>query len=769
MPVNEDNYKENYLSFSLTADNCGEEPIHRPIVIHNHGAILAWDKDNPNIPVFISDNITSVSPKFKVEEYFNLFSKDWMVKDMYHAFEEMEDPFSWNSIDPVPIHIEGKPWNIIRHIHGNTRFIELEPVYSEKNLLGRKLSSFHEIRMVTEPLQYIDNIPELFRVFTEKYRQVTGYDRVMIYRFDEDFHGSVEGESKKDEIESFFGLHYPATDIPPVARELFLKNRSRIIPDVNAKTSKVIFNPKVKKPMDYLDLTYTQLRGTSPIHIEYLQNMQVQATYTLALIIDNKLWGLIACHHYSPFFLNYETRKTGELIADNLCRRISEIQFAKEQKKRIRFRKKEEDFNKHLVSSWEVLLQLINNKIDLVDLLEVDGAAIITSSLGIYHQGLAPEKDTLLKIYGCFEKNPDLFENDVCITKDIRSLLENKINLKDLSEEIGGAAIIQLKELDNCMIVWFKKSERTIHEWAGDPRRPYEINYSKNGDIRLSPRKSFEKWKNEVNFKCSPWDIVSVEMIKRIKDIIIKRNRDWNPFQSEHYKRELEQITYTASHDLQEPLRTIDNYLMLIDEELEVKDSSFNEYLDKTRSSAKRMSKLIDQMLVYSKVGSSGRMRENTDINIVINQIKEDFNLKIDELKAVINCKELPIIYCDPIDIKKLFQNLISNSLKYSKANIPPLIEIYAEETSSGWMFSVTDNGIGIDKKNFEKVFSLFQRLHHQDDIPGTGIGLPTCRKIVESMNGRIWLTSEVGVGSTFWFTLKSEQLNHKLKNKKYV
>ncbi len=762
MPVTQKAYRENYLHFKLTSENCGEEPINRPYVIHNHGAIIAWDSKKPDIPVFMSENIIDVFDEIKLEDLWTKSPADWMGEELYGIYAEMDDPFTWDSIDPIPIMIHNKSWNVIRHIFNNTRFIEFEPVKSDENLFGRKLSSFHEIRMVTEPFQYIKELSELLDVFAKKYRKVTGYDRVMVYRFDDDFHGSIVGESKKEALEPFFGLHYPASDIPPLARALFLKNRSRIIPDVHADLSKLTFNPNKEDSHHHLDLSCTQLRGTSPIHIEYLKNMGVGATYTSALIINNKLWGLIACHHYSPFFINYETRKTGELIADNLCRRISEILFEEEQTKRERLRKKEENFNNDLVSSWEVVLQLINNKIDLIDLLETDGAAVVTSSIGVHIQGNTPGKDTLLKIYKWLEQHSEVFEDDICLTTDLREILKNDPEFIDLPEDIGGAAIIRLIELDNCMLMWFNKSQRAMYDWAGDPNQPYEIDYNKDGSIRLSPRKSFERWKKMVNYKSIPWDKVSTEMLLRIKDVILKKNRDWNPFKSEHYKRELQQITYTASHDLQEPLRTIDNYLMLLSDELEDKNEVFVDYLSKTRNSAKRMKELVNQMLIYSKIGSS-EFRTNVDLNKIVKQVEEDLSLKIQELGATIFYQELPIIYANEISIKQLIQNLISNALKYRKEDIPIFVEIGAKQTDAGWVFSVKDNGIGIEKKSFEKIFSLFQRLHHQDSIPGTGIGLSICRKIVESMGGKMWVTSEIGKGSTFWFSLKSKEVNNKL------
>ncbi len=219
--------------------------------------------------------------------------------------------------------------------------------------------------------------------------------------------------------------------------------------------------------------------------------------------------------------------------------------------------------------------------------------------------------------------------------------------------------------------------------------------------------------------------------------------------------QELEQFAYVASHDLQEPLRMIASFNQLLAEEYKDKlDAEANSYINFAVDGAKRMQNLISDLLEYSRVGRLDQGIKPIDCNEIFNHAITNLRGAIQESSAtVVKEDPLPTINGNELRITQLFQNLIGNAIKY-RGEVPPKIHIKAETQGDNWLFSIKDNGIGIDPKHAERIFQIFQRLHARDKYSGTGIGLALCKKIVENHQGKIWVESEEGKGATFYFSI---------------
>ncbi len=244
-----------------------------------------------------------------------------------------------------------------------------------------------------------------------------------------------------------------------------------------------------------------------------------------------------------------------------------------------------------------------------------------------------------------------------------------------------------------------------------------------------------------------------------IRDITERREAEARQHEyAENLKQkntELEQFAYVASHDLQEPLRTVSGFVELLKRHYsDQADESVTKYINYITDASDRMRRLVQDLLDYSRLGRQ-RILEPIDCNLVVEEVLTDLTMSIEECQAVINIDRLPVISGYATEMKQLFQNLLSNSLKFRKSGEPPVISISVIPKEEHWQFNVTDNGIGIEEKYWERIFIIFQRLHTKTEYEGTGIGLAHCKKITELHNGKIWVDSMADKGSIFYFTIK--------------
>jgi len=241
------------------------------------------------------------------------------------------------------------------------------------------------------------------------------------------------------------------------------------------------------------------------------------------------------------------------------------------------------------------------------------------------------------------------------------------------------------------------------------------------------------------------------EVIERMRAEAVLKERSQELARS---NAELERFAYVASHDLQEPLRMVSSYLQLIASRYQDKlDADANQFIEFAVEGAKRMRMLIRDLLDYSQVDTRAKPFAPVDCEAVFKTVLKNLQVKIQENAAQISCAPLPGVIGDATQLAQLFQNLIDNAIKFQCAQAP-VIHIGVEEKNGYWQFSVEDNGIGIDPEYFDRLFILFQRLHGRAAYPGTGMGLAICKKIVERHGGAIWIKSQAGSGSTFFFTL---------------
>lgn len=285
--------------------------------------------------------------------------------------------------------------------------------------------------------------------------------------------------------------------------------------------------------------------------------------------------------------------------------------------------------------------------------------------------------------------------------------------------------------------------------YTGSDREAADINHTLEQILDVENREQILRDKNRELQHMNERLRDEISMRKQTEEMLLRTMKDL-----ERSNEELQQFAYVASHDLQEPIRMVSTYTKLLERELKDHlDERTRGFMFFVTDGAKRMHSLIQDLLTFSRVTSRKEKFEKVDLSIILTEILHDFQVAIADHKAEIYYRDLPVLKAAPFQIRQLFQNIIQNAIKFSGEN-NPVIRIAAENNGEEWLFSISDNGIGIDKEYHEKIFIIFQRLYEKERYPGTGIGLAVCKKIVELHGGRIWVDSEPGRGSTFYFTI---------------
>lgn len=307
-------------------------------------------------------------------------------------------------------------------------------------------------------------------------------------------------------------------------------------------------------------------------------------------------------------------------------------------------------------------------------------------------------------------------------------------------------------------------------EHGNEPMTPCMIEFMQQIQVRakivVPILTSNDLWGLLITHQCSgprQWTEFEIELLQQLADQIGIALTQAQLLEQETLQRqelarsnaELQRFAYVASHDLQEPLRMVTSYLQLLEHRYRDRlDADAHDFIAYAVDGANRMKQLITDLLAYSRIGTHGKPFGYIDCQAILKQAIANLKVAIEEAQAVVTYDSLPQLQADATQLTQLFQNLISNAIKF-RGDRPPSVHISAEPQEEGWLFSVRDNGIGIEAEYAEKIFVIFQRLHHRTEYPGTGLGLAICKKIVERHGGSIWIESEPKRGSTFWFTLR--------------
>lgn len=608
--------------------NCESEPIHIPGSIQPHGFLLGIRKGSSRIEFCSANSADFIA--LKPEQILGKNIQDIFPEEQASGFARHAGAEHIDPAQPFVFSLDGVSFNTTVHQSGGNVIMELEP-FPDGTLQLPNL--YTQTRNFVSIMEKSSGLLDLCQEIADETRAITGYDRVMIYRFDPEYNGEVIAESKREDLVSFANQKYPHTDIPAQARELYIRNPLRMIADINYTPVPLLtIDDSPEKGNHSLDLSLSVLRSVSPIHIEYLKNMGIGATLTISLLQNNKLWGLIACHHYSPKILPHYTRLSALLQGHFLTSQIAVREVAEE------FNIGEE-VDKALVESLTILHETDNfmeacHKSDsLLKLANATGVAIFYDGT-LYTNGQVPAEQELLKLFKFLSKAyPNKsFETD--------KLLDIYPDGSNLSKYAAGIIYHSMVSGEPDGILWMRQEKVETINWAGNPDKAVLQN---EDGFRLSPRKSFERWMEIVKDKSSPWrksevnaaSSFSYALQKHINYRVIRAQEDQNRSLNEELRlanRELANLNWISTHDLKEPLRKIQIFASKVldredpDLSAQVKDS-----VERMRFAAEKMQLLIEDILTYSKAGSMEKVFVPTDLNEVLQNVLSELRDNIEE------------------------------------------------------------------------------------------------------------------------------------------
>lgn len=653
----------------------------------------------------------------------------------------------------LPITLRGRAFDGILHrVHG-LLILELEPTLGPRGELDapegfQSLASRYVYR-----LQEVQTFEDLWPTLATSLAELTGFDRVMIYRFDEnDGSGVVIAEHKQPDQEPFLGLHYPASDIPQQARRLYIRNRLRLIGDAAYRPSPIIptDNPLTGQP---LDLSDSVLRSVSPIHCEYLRNMGVHASMSVSLIKEEQLWGLIACHHRAPLFVPYPVRMLCHFLGDIVSWTLGSRLAYAESGERARTDGMLGQLTRKLATEPVLAKALVQGPASALDLIDAGGFALAYEGT-ITTGGVTPPREEIEKLILWLEA---AMTGTVFATHALPAAYPPALAFK---AEASGLLAVAVSRAQRVFLLWFRPE--AVHEvhWAGNPTKA-----AVPGTERLSPRGSFELWKQtveETSRRWAAWEIDAALGLRSVTaTLVLQRVAELFHLNVE-LRRAVESrddFLSMASHELRTPTTTLRLQFEGLRRRVErgpIEPAQILERLVKSERQVDRLEQLINQLLDFSRLGA-GRLDlapSTFDLGELAREVVDRFDESSVEIRVD---AEGDLVGCwDRFRIDQVLTNLVGNAIKYGRS---APVDLLLRGAADRVRCVVTDRGIGISPAAQPKIFERFERAAPLAKFAGFGLGLWITRQILLRHGTDITVASKLGEGSAFTFELPRSSL----------
>ena len=735
--------------FDQLLASCDREPIQIPGAIQPHGVLLVINEASWRVEQ-LSANADALlaSPAARLA---GLDIEQVLGKMGAAQVREAATFESLDEVNPLSVALEGGRVDCIMHRHDGLLLLEFEhpaelPL-AHSPLLDRGLG-----RVLTR-LQGARTLADLYRISVNEIQKLTGYDRVLIYRFEQEGHGQVIAEATRPGMELYQGLFFPATDIPAQARELYRVNWLRIIPDSSYAPVPLVplLRPDTGKP---LDLSHAFLRSVSPIHCQYMKNMGVASSMSISLLKEDRLWGLISCGNRTPMQVPHALRATCQAIGQVLSMQISALEELEAQAQRNAKQAMLLELAQVMRAApdKDVLEALCEPAQQLMALVDATGVAVLVGDQ-VHLAGRCPGADQVAAIY-------QWVRTQASGVVESSSLGEEFPAARAFSELASGLLCVTLpKPVDNA-VMWFRPELKECVNWSGDPRKVAVPATDEPGSrAQLQPRKSFALWQEQVDGRARRWDSGDLFAATDLRRSALEADLARQVFKEQEAVRARDELVAVVSHDLRSPLTVIVMQCGMMQRLLagDAGQSSkrIGSAIETLQRATSRMTNLLEDLLDTSKI-EAGRYSITPQVLEVSQIFEENYSL----LAPLALNKQIDLRFAtepgllmmaDPERLFQVLSNLVSNAIKFTPKE--GSVAISASRDGAFVRVSIIDSGRGISPEQLPHVFERYWRIR-EGNPSGTGLGLYICMGIVKAHGGELHVRSEAGQGSEFIFTI---------------
>jgi chemotaxis family two-component system sensor kinase Cph1 len=485
---------------------CGSLPIHLINLIQSYGVLLVIRRNDWQV-VQASENVESIW-NIPVAEFVNQSIAKYIDANSFSALGER---FPANIKDEIPFvwKINDQPYLVLTHIKNDYLLVEIDLTRVEESNQHSFVAVYQDLKLAMSAIDTAADIQEVCHIAVRELKRISGFDKIMIYRFDQDWNGTVIGEVLEEGMESYIGFTFPASDIPKQAREMYLKNPYRFIPDRQYSPVKLypVINPITGS---FIDLSDCNLRGVAAVHLEYLKNMQVSASMSIRILKDDQLWGLIACHHRTPRQINYQVCSVFELLSNIISAKINSMQA-----------REKHAFNTNLQEHYARVIEDVCQVESIQDILAVNGDGILNlfnaqgatiSYRGkIYKTGYVPEEADLENLW-LWLHTKELKRN--FSTDHLSGQYDGAMFYRNMA---SGMLVIPINFNRDEYLILFRQEKVQVINWGGNPDERIQF----ESDARTyHPRASFKQWQQQVRGISLPWQQEELDVAENLRTFV---------------------------------------------------------------------------------------------------------------------------------------------------------------------------------------------------------------------------------------------------------
>jgi light-regulated signal transduction histidine kinase (bacteriophytochrome) len=645
---------------------CDREPIHIPGAIQPHGLLLVASPDG-----------IVVAGAGAIEERL---ADVWLGEPLHRLLGTALEPMGDGASAPLPVTVAGKTERFAATIHhsGEHVLVELEPTPAEGITPAATIAW---LDATVHRFERAGDLQSLFDRAVVAFRQLTGFDRVMIYRFLDDDAGRVVAEDRDPALGSFLHHHFPASDIPRQARALYVRNRARAIPTIH-------YTPAPLRPSSFagLDLSDVAVRSVSPIHLQYMENMGVSASASISIVKDGMLWGLIACHHRTERLVPPDVRATAATLASGLARQIRAKEEAESYRERLRLRGVEDVVIPQLERD-ELIRSFPSVKVDLRQMLHADGVAMVVGDR-VLADGACPATPFVAELAEWVRGRG----GEPVVTHRLGSLWPNAV-----AERAHASGLLAVPLVDDgAVLLWFRAEQLQEVEWAGNPHKAAAL---KQGET-LTPRASFESWTEMVRGQSRRWTLEEVEAAHRL------RRHFHDATQRLHVRRLNDTLQRTLTDKdallgqkdvlMREVNHRVQNSLQLVGAflRLQARAAGAGPVADQLAEAQARLSAVA---LVHRRLYRDDQV-ESIDLGRYLDELVADMKESLGaEWAARIRVEAAPLLVPTDraIDLGLILTELVINATKYAYDGAAGPLQITLDQFRNRLRLVVADDGRG--------------------------------------------------------------------------